>query len=276
MYRKILIVTLSVLVGVLVIAGVASVIVAQATVTASRQAASSSSAPVHNSAKPSPRPSTVKSSPPDRTPKKVPAQESTRKVAPTVSPATVEALPQVQPDLATRPTIPNEAPQPAAVPVAQCPTGVITAGVTQVEFGVPSYEGSTYVGLTAKGTINNRTSAVITFYDRGTPDLEGLDSRGSTTFFEQFGDYSYVPPAGEPRPSQLILHPGQSMNYQVTREYVHVDSILATNFWFTALDTNSFSVSYDDEEARIGCGDPKVVANESGQSIPNTYRPAVQ
>jgi hypothetical protein len=189
-----------------------------------------------------------------------------------------------EPDLAetAMPAPPTETSEPtkpvinlaSPTPDVQCPTGVVRAGIDRIEFGAPSYDGATYISVTAHGSVRNESSAAITFADADTPNLEGLDSRGSTTFFEQYGEFSYVPPAGKPRPGELTLEPGQSMSYNVIKEYVPTGVLAATKFWYTDLDSHSFTVYFSDAPALPGCDFPRVVANAAGQSLANPYKPS--
>lgn len=146
------------------------------------------------------------------------------------------------------------------------------AGVTSVEFRKPEYEDSSYIGVVAHGSIRNGTSSAIGFYDRDTPDLEGLDARGGTVFFEQFGDYAYLPQAGLPRPSTLTLESGQSMDYSIPIEYANVESLKETRSWYTAIDKYSFHVEFANPSVPSGCDNPLVFANINGQSIPNRFK----
>lgn len=271
-YRKILVIFLSVLVGVLGIGGAASLIVAQATVTAARQEVSSVSTPMtlHTPNEPSMDSSSPASTRPvNLIPENVPSQAPPSPEAPTILPEAPEAS---LPAIISEPASPVSLPP---IPDVQCPTGIVTAGVTQVDLGTPTDSGDYgYLSITAHGSVNNNSSAAITFYDRDIPNLEGLDSRGSTVFFEEYGEYSYVPPAGEPRPSQLTLEPGQSMAYKVFRESEYQISVAETKFWHNDLDSHSFAVYFVGAAALVGCDDPRVVAPASGQSIPNPYKPA--
>lgn len=272
--RQKLIVFLCVLVGVLVISGAATALAIVLDGMADRQEASDSTS--RSVQTPAPSPSAPSS------PAPTPSVDPISEVAPPETPAsplsrTIEpdpvqtAIPE-PPAVISEPTTPVlDAPAPPT-PDVQCPTGVVRAGVTQVEFGAPNYKGAAYIGIIAHGSVRNDSSAAITFSDGDVPNLEGLDSRGSTTFFELYGEYSYVPPAGQPRPSDLTLEPGQSMTYKIIKEYALTDILAATKFWHNDLDSHSFPVYFLD--APTECDVPRVIANAAGESIANLYKPA--
>jgi hypothetical protein len=272
--RQKLIVFLCVLVGVLVISGAATALATVLNGMADRQEASDSAPRSVQTPAPSPPAPSSPAPTPSVDPifEVAPPETPASPVSPTIEPDPVETAMPEPPAVISEPTKPVvNAPAPAT-PDVQCPTGVVRAGVTRVEFGVPDYKGATSIGITAHGSVRNDSSAAITFSDGDVPNLEGLDSRGSTTFFELYGEYSYVPPVGQPRRSELTLEPGQSMTYQVIKEYAPTDILAATKFWHNDLDSHSFPVYFLD--APTECDLPRVIANAAGQSVPNLYKPS--
>lgn len=130
-----------------------------------------------------------------------------------------------------------------------------------------------FVTVSGRGVVHNGMDAAITFWDRDIPDVEGLNVRGEPRFIQRFGDYDYVPPAGQPRPSELTLGPGESMGYSFKSENQYVSSISEVEYWYSGMGRNEHTLYYADWRIQIACGSPATATTIERQRLRNDYRP---
>lgn len=199
---------------------------------------------------------------------------ATSQPTPTAVPATTTA---VQTTAETEPAVPAAPSVPTPIeaftpPVVPCPAGVVAGGLTSISLTPAPQYGVGYVAIDGRGVIHNATDAPVTFFDGDIPDVQGLNVRGETHILITRGDFDYLPPAGQPRPSTLTLAPGQSMGYSIKSDREYESSVLRVQQFYSAMDR--YDIYFSSWSNHRDCGNPVRHDLPSGQSLPNSYAPA--
>lgn len=178
-------------------------------------------------------------------------------------------LPPMPIDEATlnaEPDVPPVASEPA------CPSGAVTVGLSSVTFSDDqTYNGiMNVVTVTGQGTVRNASTSPATFSIISIPNVIGLDRDGRTVLSNNLGDFDYTPPAGQPRPDEVVLTPGESLNFSFTNKDERAETVADVTHWYIDLDYwTSYAVT--PEGTNYLCEIP-VKVTEDGQSLPSTYR----
>lgn len=167
-----------------------------------------------------------------------------------------------------------QAPSAEAVPtdpVRQCPVGVVAGGLTEISVVPAPQYGAGFVSISGRGVIHNTTNAQVTFFDGFIPEVQGLDGRGTASTLMTMGEFDYVPPAGQLRPSTLTLKPGESMGYTVHSPREYELTVAKMKSFYSAMDR--YDIYYSSWSTHRDCGNPARAYLPGGQSLPSTYTP---
>lgn len=163
-----------------------------------------------------------------------------------------------------REVVPFPAPKP-------CPTGVVTAGLKSVTIQneVPSPSGiSTYMDIVGKGALTNESSDSVQISIISIPQVNGLDSQGNSVISASVGAFDYLPPPGQPRPSSIILAPGESVTYSFINKDEMSGRVSRVTHWYT--DLKYLDAYAAQPQVNYLCKVP-IVPNSLGQSLRNPY-----
>lgn len=189
--------------------------------------------------------------------------------SPTARPLTTEASPRPTTAHTSAPPV-HVQEQPPAPVKQQCPTGIVTAHLTSVDFvtSPPRWKGETMlsVTVTARGVLTNDTTANIGVGESDIPNFLGLDDRGQSAVIELYGTYDWAPPPGEPSYGDFILHPGESVAYTAVAN-VFDTTVEEVRYWYSANDPGSILLYYP---GLWNCSVP-ATRPDASWSIPNRY-----
>ncbi|WP_418605790.1 hypothetical protein [Georgenia sp. SUBG003] len=100
------------------------------------------------------------------------------------------------------------------MPEVQCPVGTLVASVDDATAVPSGVEGWWDWVLT--GTLANATDAAVSVAESNIPDVVALDTDGSgrQVWSLRYGSYDIAVPAGQPRPIEVRLGPGEALRFR--------------------------------------------------------------
>ncbi|SDQ58360.1 hypothetical protein [Arthrobacter crystallopoietes] len=191
-----------------------------------------------------------------------PATESEDSAPEWTSPADVPATESE--DLAPEWTSPAD--EPATEPVYSgpvCPGIHLTSHISSIAYEQADYEHEYYVHVA--GTLVNETPYPVEMYLDLVPSVEGLIPDGTSAVSVDVGDYEWKPAPGKPRPSQVIIEPGQEFPFNSRSNFPSdVESLQKITQWYTG--TESVYYSYYVSQDAPDCSPTNDIGE--GKSIP--------
>ncbi|WP_182112781.1 hypothetical protein [Actinotalea sp. JY-7876] len=90
-----------------------------------------------------------------------------------------------------------------------------------------------FTWIAARGTITNQHNQTIQFGEIFTPVVQGLDSAGGQVWSLQTGgSHDVAVPAGQPRPSAVVLQAGQTIGWAYPEEKIPTEQYAKIASWF--------------------------------------------
>lgn len=144
-----------------------------------------------------------------------------------------------------------------------CPGTYLTSNISSIEYEPAVYEAEYYVHVA--GSLVNETPYPVEIYLDAVPSVEGLKPDGNFVVYVDMGDYEWNPAPGRPRPSQVIIEPGQEFPFNSRSSYpIDADSLQEITHWYTG--TESVLFAYYVSQDAPDCSPTNYIGE--GESIP--------